>query len=84
MSIRPSRNYVPDEVWSDLLARLRSQLDSPLAHSAFRGSLIDEKMFAIDVQEWGLENLLEDERKQREPKIGEPRNVLSVDEPPKR
>lgn len=78
------RNYVPDEVWSDLLARLRSQLDSPLAHSAFRGSLIDEKMFAIDVQEWGLENLLEDERKQREPKIGEPRNVLSVDEPPKR
>ncbi len=47
-----------------LLARLQSQLDSPLAQPAFRGSLIDEKMFAIDVQEWGLENLLEEERRQ--------------------
>ena len=34
-----------------------------------RGSLIDEKMFAIDVHEWGLENLLEKQRQQRHPKI---------------
>jgi hypothetical protein len=28
-------------------------------------------MFAIDVQEWGLENLLQEYRDQREPKISE-------------
>ena len=83
--VYPSQqNYVPRDVWSDLLARLYSQLDSPLPQPAFRGSLIDEKMFAIDVQEWGLENLLEEESKRREPKIGKPGNMLSVDEPPKR
>jgi Nucleotidyl transferase of unknown function (DUF2204) len=68
--IYPSRqDYVPRAVWDDLLARLRSQLDSPAPQAAFRGSLIDEKMFAIDVQEWGLENLLEEQRGRRQPKI---------------
>ncbi len=30
----------------------------------FRGSLIDEKMFAIDMKEWGMENLLQEQREQ--------------------
>jgi Nucleotidyl transferase of unknown function (DUF2204) len=65
------QNYVPREVWDDLLAKLREQLDSPSPTSPFRGSLIDEKMFAIDVKEWGMENLLQEQREQREPKIEE-------------
>ena len=64
-----NHDFVPREVWDDLLARLRADLDSPAEQPGFRGSLIDERMFAIDVQEWGMENLLEDRREQREPKI---------------
>jgi hypothetical protein len=68
--IYPSKqDYVPRDVWDDLLGRMRSQLDSPTPKAPFRGSLIDEKMFAIDVHEWGLENLLEKQRQQRHPKI---------------
>lgn len=73
--------YVPREVWDDLLGRLRSQLDSPAQHAPFRGSLIDEKMFAIDVHEWGLENLLEEQRGRRQPKIERSAGVVSADEP---
>ena len=38
---------------------------SPTPDAPFRGSLIDEKMFAIDVAEWGFANLLAEMRKQR-------------------
>ncbi len=65
------QQYVPREVWDDLLSRFRRELDSPTGTSAFRGSLIDEKMFAIDVKEWGMENLLQEQREHREPKIDE-------------
>ena len=69
--VYPARqNFVPREVWDELLTRLRRDLDRP-SSIAFRGSLIDEKMFAIDVKEWGMENLLEERRKQREPKMGD-------------
>ncbi len=62
-------DYIPREVWDDLLSRLRHDLAHPSREAAFRGSLLDEKMFAIDVQEWGMENLLQEQREQREPKI---------------
>lgn len=65
------QHYVPRDVWDDLLARLQGELDSTSVQPPFRGSLIDEKMFAIDVQEWGMENLLRQKREQREPKIAE-------------
>lgn len=65
------KDYVPPAVWSDLLARLHQDLDSPPRDRPFRGSLIDEKMFAIDVKEWGMENLLQDRREEREPKLAE-------------
>jgi len=29
----------------------------PNPNAPFRGSLVDENIFAIDVKEWGLENL---------------------------
>lgn len=59
--------FVPRTLWTDLLSRLRHELDHPNPHAAFRGSLIDDKMFAIDVTEWGMENLNEQLRKQRDP-----------------
>jgi len=58
-------HYVPGELWDELLTRLRRDLESPSQDTSFRGSLIDEKMFAIDVHEWGMENLLEKQRQQR-------------------
>jgi len=62
-------DYVPREVWDDLLSRLRKDLEHPRREAPFRGSLLDEKMFAIDVQEWGMEDLLHRQRELREPKI---------------
>lgn len=59
-------DYIPRSIWDDLLGRLQKELDhhNPLAH--FRGSLIDEKMFAIDVEEWGMANLIEELRSVRD------------------
>ena len=54
--------YVPRPVWEDLLRRFRSELEHPNPHAPFRGSLIDEFMFAIDVSEWGMENLVDRHR----------------------
>lgn len=62
-------HYVPREVWDDLLQRLRNDLSHPNREAPFRGSLLDEKMFAIDVQEWGMANLLQETRDLRQPKI---------------
>ena len=73
-------DYVPREVWGDLLGRLRSELAAPNSSAPFRGSLLDEKMFAIDVREWGMENLLQEQRAHREPKIsGQPANPKLVE-----
>lgn len=62
-------HYVPREVWDNLLSRLRNELAHPNGSAPFRGSLLDDKMFAIDIQEWGMQNLLEVNRARREPKI---------------
>lgn len=62
-------HYIPREVWDDLLGRLRNDLQSQNVNAPFRGSLLDDKMFAIDVNEWGMQNLLEINRALREPKI---------------
>ena len=59
-------DYIPRNVWDDLLGRLRAELDNPNPRAHFRGSLLDENMFAIDVHEWGLANLIERQRAQRE------------------
>ncbi len=62
-------HYVPRKVWNDLLSRLRKELEHPNGSAPFRGSLLDEKMFAIDVHEWGMEDLLQLSREQRGSKI---------------
>jgi hypothetical protein len=62
-------NYVPSEVWQKLLSRLETALANPDPSAPFRGSLVDDNMFAIDVAEWGLENILETHRSQRQAQI---------------
>jgi hypothetical protein len=69
--IYPSSNAVPMLIWEELLTKFRADIENPDAKAPFRGSLIDEKMFAIDVHEWKLRNMLEEHREQAEPKIGE-------------
>lgn len=68
--VYPSKqDYIPRAVWTELLSRLQCQLDAGPAKLPFRGSLIDEKMFAIDMKEWGMENLLQQQRERRESAI---------------
>jgi hypothetical protein len=52
-------------VWHELLSRFQCAVLEPNRHAEFRGSLVDDNMFAIDVEEWHLANLLEEKRKQR-------------------
>ena len=56
-------DYVPQAIWKDLLTRFQREITSPDGMSKFRGSLVDDNMFAIDVNEWGLQNLLQETRK---------------------
>jgi predicted nucleotidyltransferase len=58
-------DYVPREVWDDLLGRFQQAVRFPDRNARFRGSLIDENMFAIDVKEWGLDDMLEEMRRRR-------------------
>ena len=57
--------YVAKEVWDDLLGRLHQELEQPNPEARFRGSLIDPNMFAIDVEEWGMEDVLAEYRLRR-------------------
>ena len=50
-------HYVPQDLWKELLSRFAREVGSPNPKAKFRGTLIDDKMFAIDVDEWGLENV---------------------------
>jgi hypothetical protein len=58
-------HYVPAAIWRELLQRFQKEIETRSPQSEFRGSLVDNNMFAIDVNEWGLANLLETERKSR-------------------
>jgi Nucleotidyl transferase of unknown function (DUF2204) len=65
-------HYVPASVWSRLLRRFQSAIAKPDPLASFRGSLVDENMFAIDINEWGLANLLEETRKIRMEELERP------------
>lgn len=74
--VYPARSaYVPRDVWEGLLQRFHNELANPDPHAKFRGSLVDEKMFAIDVNEWGLDNLIEVFRACSQPKLIAPVNT---------
>src|SRR4030088_2437712 len=47
-------DYVPNWVWHELLQRFCKAITQGDPQPRFRGSLVDENMFAIDVNEWGL------------------------------
>jgi hypothetical protein len=55
-------HFVPLLVWTQLVNRLMFRLLNPDPCARFRGSLVDENMFAIDVNEWGLDDLLSEYR----------------------
>jgi hypothetical protein len=58
-------DYVPAALWQDLLSRFAQAVRQPDPKAPFRGSLVDENMFAIDVREWGLADVLHDLRQRR-------------------
>jgi hypothetical protein len=60
-----STDYVPAELWKDLLSRFQQAVLHPDPSEKFRGSLVDDKVFAIDVNEWGLDNLMQEYRERR-------------------
>ena len=64
-------DYVPREIWDDLLGRFQAEIASPDKGAEFRGSLVDPRMFAIDVNEWGMPDLNQLYRERREPKLPE-------------
>ena len=45
--------------------RLAEGLRGSDSNARFRGTLIDDAMFAIDVEEWGLDNLVVEQRARR-------------------
>src|ERR1700685_1571592 len=42
-------HYVPTAIWQKLLRRFETQIARPNPDASFRGSLVDENMFAIDI-----------------------------------
>jgi hypothetical protein len=50
-------DVVPEPVWRELMQRFGDLLRHPDKSAPFRGSLVDPRMFAIDVNEWGERNL---------------------------
>jgi predicted nucleotidyltransferase len=69
----PSKtDFIPKEVWRTMLDRTRQDIEHPNPKAEFRGSLLDERMFAIDVQEWGMKDMLGQSRKHRETEIEDP------------
>jgi hypothetical protein len=63
-------HYVPAVVWQDLLGRFLELVLKPDGIGRFRGSLIDDNMFAIDVKDWGLDDLLQEYRSRRLSELG--------------
>lgn len=57
--------FVPEEIWLDLLGRFEREIRNCNPEAEFRGSLVDDSMFAIDVNEWSMANLVEERRKLR-------------------
>jgi hypothetical protein len=68
--VYPANDYVPPEIWEELHQRFKVELAHPNRALEFRGSLIDEHMFAIDLQEWGKRNILEEQRQSVTPVRG--------------
>jgi hypothetical protein len=64
-------HHVPAEIWRELLGRFEEAIRRPNPQAPFRGSLVDDYMFAIDVNEWEMENLMEERRNRRLSRLAE-------------
>jgi hypothetical protein len=56
---------VPRQVWKHLLKLLQDDLYKDNSKVPFRGTLVDDNMFAVDTEQWGLPNLLSQYRWRR-------------------
>jgi hypothetical protein len=70
-------DYVPAPLWQDLLSRYMHAVQHPDPNAPFRGSLVDENIFSIDLRDWGLENLLIESRERQLQKS--PGSIRSVE-----
>jgi Nucleotidyl transferase of unknown function (DUF2204) len=50
-------DFVPAQLWQDLLSRYMLLLKHPDPKAPFRGSLVDDNIFSIDMRDWGLEDI---------------------------
>jgi hypothetical protein len=50
-------DYVPAALWQELLARYAELVRHPDPQAPFRGSLVDDNIFSIDLKDWGLEDI---------------------------
>lgn len=62
-------HLVPDKIWLELLSRFEHEIRNRDPHADFRGSLVDDNMFAIDVNEWRMANLVGEQRRLRLSKL---------------
>lgn len=62
-------DLVPHRIWKRLIDALIEQVENPDTEALFRGTLLDENMFNIDVAEWGLADVISGLREARHPKI---------------
>jgi nucleotidyltransferase DUF2204 len=69
-------HYVPLPGWTQLVDRLMLKILNPDPSARFRGSLVDHNMFAIDVNEWGLDDLLSEFRACRATSIRWPSHTI--------
>ncbi len=70
--------YVPASLWQDLLSRYMHVVQHPNPKAPFRGSLVDENMFSVDMKDWGLEDLQNECRARHLQKAPEKSPVLGV------
>ncbi|HEX6806042.1 MAG TPA: nucleotidyltransferase [Terriglobales bacterium] len=50
-------DFVPSRLWQDLLSRYGKLVQTHDPQAPFRGSLVDENIFSIDMKDWGLEDI---------------------------
>ncbi len=55
-------DVVPQRIWDELTEQFKQHVDNPQKDAPFRGSLVDPKMFAIDVDEWGERDLYQEHK----------------------
>jgi len=50
-------HFVPPALWQDLIGRYMHEVQHPDPKARFRGSLVDDNMFSIDIKDWGLDDI---------------------------